>query len=285
MAIWPNPSAITRRKIRTVPLISILSSVYGPSATYLDETIASVRNLALPGGWELEWVVQEDGAEPSLADRLKSLEIVNYQANNAQLGIAITRNLALSRVSGSLVQALDHDDILLPRALTTLIPHFDDRRVQWTIGQADDLLPDGTREVHKSAIPFGLTPAGAMNQWAAEHDGNWPIQCAALMMRTTTLRALGGWTGIPYDDDVSMFAALSEITDGYYEEELTWLFRHHPLQLHRTPVVISRSAEGRRIALARAHAARASGLMLDPAKQKDTDVSDISLGPAVKQRG
>ena len=151
-----------------MPLISILSSVYGPSATYLDETIASVRNLALPDGWELEWVVQEDGAEPSLADRLKSLEIVNYQANNAQLGIAITRNLALSRVSGSLVQALDHDDILLPRALTTLIPHFDDRRVQWAIGQADDLLPDGTREVYKSAIPFGLTPAGAMNQWAAD---------------------------------------------------------------------------------------------------------------------
>ena len=124
-----------------------------------------------------------------------------------------------------------------------------------------------------------------MNQWAAEHDGNWPIQCAALMMRTTTLRALGGWTGIPYDDDVSMFAALSEITDGYYEEELTWLYRHHPLQLHRTPTVISRSAEGRRIALARAHAMRASGLMFDPAKQNDTDVPDISLGPPVKQRG
>ena len=44
-----------------MPLISILSSVYGPSATYLDETIASVQKLALPNGWELEWVVQEDG--------------------------------------------------------------------------------------------------------------------------------------------------------------------------------------------------------------------------------
>ena len=105
------------------------------------------------------------------------------------------------------------------------------------------------------------------------------------MIQTTTLLALGGWTGIPYDDDVSMFAALSEITDGYYEEELTWLYRHHPLQLHRTPAVISRSAEGRRIALARAHAVRVSGLMFDPAKQNDTDVPDISLGPPVKQRG
>ena len=268
-----------------MPLISILSSAYGPSATYLDETIASVQNLDVPTGWELEWVIQEDGAEPSLADRLKALDIVNYQANNAQLGIAITRNLALSRVSGSIVQSLDHDDILLPGALKTLILHFDDRRVQWAIGQADDLLPDGTREVYKSAIPFGLICSGTMNQWAVEHDGNWPIQCAALMMRTTTLRALGGWTGIPYDDDVSMFAALSEITDGYYEEELTWLYRHHPLQLHRTAASISRSAEGRRIALQRAHAAQASGLLFDPAKQADISPSGINLGPPVKQRG
>jgi glycosyltransferase involved in cell wall biosynthesis len=114
-----------------MPLISILSTVYGPSATYLDETIASVQGLTLPAGWEIEWIVQEDGAEPSLADRLKPIDIIDYQANNAQLGLALTRNLALSRVSGSLVQALDHDDILLPGALTTLIPRFGDARVQW----------------------------------------------------------------------------------------------------------------------------------------------------------
>lgn len=268
-----------------MPLISIVSTVYAPSAAYLDETIASVQDLILPAGWELEWIVQEDGAEPSLADRLKPIGIVDYQANNAQLGIAITRNLALSRASGSLVQALDHDDILLPGALTTLIPRFDDRRVQWAIGQADDLLPDGTHEVYKSAIPFGLTRAGAMNQWAVAHDGNWPIQCAALMMRTVTLRALGGWTGIPFDDDVSMFAALSEITDGYYDEALTWLYRHHPLQLHRTSTSEARSAEGRRIAIQRAHAMRASGIRFDPAIQADTEHPDVSLGPPVKQRG
>jgi glycosyltransferase involved in cell wall biosynthesis len=268
-----------------MPLISILSSAYAPSATYLDETIASVQKLALPDGWELEWIVQEDGAQPSLEPRLRPLDIVNYQANGEQFGLAITRNLALSRVSGSLVQALDHDDILLPEALTTLIPHFGDPRVQWAIGQADDLLEDGTREVYKSAIPFGLVPAGAMNQWAVTHDGNWPIQCASLMMRTTILRALGGWTGIPNDDDVSMFAALSEIADGYYDEKLTWLYRHHPRQAHRMPRSMSRSIEGRRIALQRAYAMRASGLLFDPAAQGEADIPSMRLGQPVKQRG
>jgi glycosyltransferase involved in cell wall biosynthesis len=268
-----------------MPLISIISSVYAPSATYLDETIASVQKLALPAGWELEWIIQEDGAQPSLGDRLQALGIVKYQANGGQFGLAITRNLALARASGSLVQSLDHDDILLADALSTLIPRFDDPRVQWAIGQADDLLPDGTRQVYESAIPFGLIPAGTMNHWAATHDGNWPIQCAALMIRTTPLRALGGWTGIPHDDDVSMFAALSEITDGYYDKALTWLYRHHPLQLSRTTHATSRSAEGRRIALQRAHAMRASGLHFDPAKQTHSHAPDVDLGEPVKQRG
>jgi hypothetical protein len=105
------------------------------------------------------------------------------------------------------------------------------------------------------------------------------------MIRTTPLRALGGWTGIPHDDDVSMFAALSEITDGYYDEKLTWLYRHHPLQLSRTPSAISRSIEGRRIALQRAYAMRASGLLFDPGRQTDNHAPDTDLGEPVKQRG
>jgi hypothetical protein len=40
--------------------------------------------------------------------------------------------------------------------------------------------------------------------WRARADG------AALMMRTQALRALGGWTGIPCDDEVATFAALSQ---------------------------------------------------------------------------
>jgi hypothetical protein len=74
-----------------------------------------------------------------------------------------------------------------------------------------------------------------VNAWAAEHGGNWPIHCAALMMRTASFRALGGWTGIQYDDELATFAGLSEITDGYYDGALTWLYRHHPQQTHRTP--------------------------------------------------
>jgi glycosyltransferase involved in cell wall biosynthesis len=65
-----------------------------------------------------------DGENPALSDQMTAIDIVKYQASNARLGISSTRNLALSRASGSLVQTLDHDDILLPNALEALIPRF-----------------------------------------------------------------------------------------------------------------------------------------------------------------
>jgi glycosyltransferase involved in cell wall biosynthesis len=268
-----------------MPLLSIITSAYAPRATFLAETIASIETLKLPGRWELEWIVQEDGAQPELADHFANVPVARYQANGAQRGIAATRNLALARASGSILQALDQDDILLPHSLQTLLPRFDDPAIHWAVGQADDLMPDGTRRPYPSAIPFGVLEAGYVNQWAADHDGNWPIHGAALTLRTAPWRALGGWTGIPYDDELATFAALSQIANGYHDQALTWLYRQHPDQTHRTTDAIETSAQGRLIALQRAAAVAEAGLRIeesngfgDPAKQR-------LLGPPVKQRG
>ncbi len=195
-----------------MPLISILTSEYAPTATYANETIASVAAQELPAGWKLEWVVQEDGVSPELRETYESISYVHYESNDAQLGLAATRNLALGRVSGDLIQCLDHDDVLLPGAVATLIEAFEEQPIHWAIGQADDLLPDGTRVPFESALPPGLVPAGAANDWAIDHGANWPIHSAGLMIRTSTLRAIGGWPGLPIDDDVTMFAGLSELT-------------------------------------------------------------------------
>lgn len=268
-----------------MPLISILTAAYSPTAIYLPETMASVAAQELPAGWELEWIVQEDGPESPVADTLSSLDIVHYRANGAKLGIAPTRNLALARVSGSIIQALDQDDILLPGSLATLISRFAEHPIHWAIGQADDLLPDGTRCAYPSQISFGVQAAGSINRWAAEHEGNWPIHCAALMMRASSVRALGGWTGIPYDDEVALFAGLSETTDGYYDQTFTWLYRHHALQTHRTDASRSRSEDTRRVALQRANAIRASGLRFDAdtTSNPDQTSTEVQVGMSIKE--
>jgi glycosyltransferase involved in cell wall biosynthesis len=270
-----------------MPLISILTAAHAPSARYLEATIAGVQDQVLPAGWELEWLIQEDGAEPRLADRLAGLSRVRYRANGGQLGVAATRNAALSRAAGDLVQLLDHDDVLLPGALATLISAFDTRSVHWAIGQADDLLPDGSRKEYQSALPYGLVPTGAVNAWALAHEGNWPIHCAGLMMRTASLHALGGWAGVPADDDTAMFAALSQITDGINDPAVTWLYRHHPDQAHRTATWRSRSTDGRRFALQRAAAIKVANLRFDldaPLNGSQADVAAVHVGPAAKEQ-
>lgn len=267
-----------------MPLLSVLSTVYAPSAPHLTETIASMAAQTLPDGWELEWVVQEDGEEPRSLDHFAGLPHVRYDANRQRLGPAVTRNLGISRVRGDLVRVLDHDDVLLPHALATLIPVFADPSIHWAVGQADDLLPDGTRMEYPSALPFGRVPAGAANDWAIAHDGNWPIHCAGLMMRTATLRAIGGYAGTPLDDDVSMFAALSEIVDGFNDETLTWLYRIHPAQLHKSAAWRSHGDAGRRIALQRIVALRRMPLRLDHSAASKSIPHRIRVGPLVPEK-
>jgi glycosyltransferase involved in cell wall biosynthesis len=268
----------------SMPLVSIVTAAYAPLADFLSDTIASVEAITLPAGWELEWIVQEDGDQPELADRFTSVEMARYLTNRRQMGISATRNLALSRASGVLIQALDQDDIVLPNLLITLIPRFVEYRIHWAIGQADDLMTDGQRRPYPSAIPFGLMKAGSVNQWATEHGGNWPIHGAALMMRAASWRALGGWTGIPYDDELATFAALSQMTDGYHDETLTWLYRYHPKQTHRSEAAQALSATGRRIALQRAATVEALGLEFPPEAGMgfEGQAQDVQVGPPVK---
>jgi glycosyltransferase involved in cell wall biosynthesis len=266
-----------------LPLISIVTAAHVPAAAYLAETIDSVRGLVAVPGWELEWVVQEDGARPGLADRFKGVDEVQYEANRAQFGIAATRNLALSRASGSLVRVLDADDVLLPNALTAVVPHFRDSRIHWAVGQADDLMPDGERRPWEPALPYGVLPAGQVNRWAQAHGGNWPIHCAGLTMRTGSVRALGGWAGLPADEDIVLFAALCEIADGYHDPAVTWLYRQHPGQVTRTGGWRAYSATGRTTALRRARAIRRLGMTFAGSAAVDAPDVEISVGPSVKE--
>jgi glycosyltransferase involved in cell wall biosynthesis len=268
-----------------MPTVSIITAVHARGAAFLDETTASVAAQQLPTGWHLEWLVQEDSSEPMLAERFQAVDFANYDAVGMQLGIAATRNLALARASGDVVQVLDADDLLLPGALARLVRAFDDPSIHWAVGQADDLMPDGSRVSWDSAMPYGVLKAGAINKWAEANGANWPIHCAGLMIRTTSLRALGGWVGLPHDEDVAMFAALSEVTDGQNVDQVTWLYRQHPGQVTREKSTRHVVTETRRYAMQRAVAARLAGLRLSDAAPLGAHRGAhlVDVGPSLKQ--
>ena len=163
-----------------MPLISVITPVYRANPIHLDATTRGVLGQCLPRGWAVEWIIQEDGPESSIKRAFPPRENLSYEANGEHLGVAASRNIALSRARGELIQVLDHDDVLLPHALATLVPHFANDSIHWAVGQADNLNEDGTRTSWESVLPFGPVEAGHANSVAIEPHGNWVIHCAGL---------------------------------------------------------------------------------------------------------
>jgi glycosyltransferase involved in cell wall biosynthesis len=209
-----------------MPLISVITAVFEPVTAYLREAAASVAAQRLPAGWDLEWLVQEDGETPVARDLVPE---ASYEANGARLGTATTRNLALSRARGELVAVLDHDDVLLPPGLATLIEAFRSHPgIGWAVGQADDLI-DGRRVPFALRYPCGLVPAGQIGK-LYEETGLCQVACAGLVMPADVVRAFGGSGALPRAQDVALLIAVSEMYDGYQEPAVTWLYRKHPGQ-------------------------------------------------------
>jgi glycosyltransferase involved in cell wall biosynthesis len=213
-----------------MPLLSVLTAAHAGRAELLAEAGKSLAGQELPPGWALEWVVQEDGETPELARVVKEFPFARHGANREQLGIATTRNIALSRIDGSLVHVLDSDDLLLPGALAVAVDavqrHPD---VHWVAAQADDLLPDGTRRSFALEWPAGPVAPGAFGAYVEER-GELPVHCAGVTVRPAIVRALGGWAANPRSEDAALFVAVAELTPGFVTPEVTWLHRLHAAQ-------------------------------------------------------
>lgn len=218
-----------------MPLISVLTPVHAERAEFLDEAGESLAGQDLPPGWELEWLIQEDGsasASPSaVAAVAQRFPFSRYQANGELLRVNIARNVALARAEGSLVHVLDCDDLLLPNALRTAIEAFDAHpRIHWVTGQAHDLLPDLSRVSFPAPLEPGLIEPGVLTQLILD-SGKPAAPCAGLTARTETVRAFGGWVATPRGGDLALVVALAETTAGFLPPEVTWLYRRHAGQI------------------------------------------------------
>jgi glycosyltransferase involved in cell wall biosynthesis len=216
-----------------MPLVSVLTAAVGEWAEFVAEAGESVAGQALPAGWELEWVVQEDGAAPSLAETVERWGFARYQANREQLGIAATRNVGLTRAGGSLVFMLDCDDLLLPGGLAAVVRPFTEHpEIHWVATQADNLEADGTRTSFEPLWEPGYRAAGAVNDYIVD-SGRVPFLPMGMGFRLATVRALGGWLATPNGEDSGLVAAITELAPGFYTPETVWLYRQHERQTSR----------------------------------------------------
>jgi glycosyltransferase involved in cell wall biosynthesis len=218
-----------------MPLLSLITAARGDRADLLAATGTTVAAQRLPPGWELEWLIQEDGANPALADTARHFPFARYQAHREQLGIAATRNLALTRASGDLIRVLDSDDLLLSNALSgpieRLTEHPDEH---WVAARPVYLNRDGRWLTYYLLLPAGPVRPGVIGEYVRLHR-RCPVHCAGLTMRTGTVRALGGWTANPRAEDIDLLVAVSELFPGHLEPEQSWVYRLHDGQTVHDP--------------------------------------------------
>jgi len=214
-----------------VPLISVLTPVFNPEPEHLSEAFKSLASQELPPGWELEWLVQEDGNTGVAREILPADKRISF-GTGRRGGVALTRNLALGRSRGQLVKNLDADDVLTPGALVRDIQALDVHPdVQWTTSRVLDLLPDGSTVGFDHDPAAGRLELGAVVEHWREHSYRLPVHPTTICIRRPLVVALGGWMGIPGSDDTGLLVAASVVSVGYFSGEVGLLYRKWPGQV------------------------------------------------------
>ena len=212
-------------------VISVVTPIHHPEPGHLKAAHESLRTQELPAGWELEWVLQEDG-KTGVAEKIIPADAWINFGEGRRNGVAITRNLALSRAGGSLVKNLDQDDMLTPGALARDIEVFEaDPDVQWTTSRVLDLLPDGSLVGFDDDPPAGRLEPGIVLDYWRSHDFRLPVHPTTMVFRKPLLVALGGWMAVPGSDDTGALIAASVISIGYFRAEVGLHYRKWPGQV------------------------------------------------------
>lgn len=212
-----------------MPLISVITPTQARNADWLYATGASVLGAALPGGWELEWLVQEDGDEPSLADRVDALADgdprVRFGALGVQAGSGATRNAALVRAVGDLIVGMDHDDVFASDGLAALVDALvRTPEAVWSCGRCDWLLPDGGHWAKDDVLPAGVVAPGAITRYLLE-TRDWPFPAAFTCYRRDLLLATGGWPAMARSEDAGLLLGISHHHAGVWVDRVVATYR------------------------------------------------------------
>lgn len=211
-------------------IISVVTPVYEGGEKYLNAAYGSLKaeRDSLPDGWDLQWLVQEDGIT---GRPLRSLPnepwISTGKARRG--GAAVARTMALPRATGELVRMLDADDLLTEGGLARDIAAMEAHpTLGWCISSGLDLLPDGTLEPGPYDPPEGLLTYRAL--LAAYDADHFPVLGTHLTVRTPLLLAVAGWPALPAWETLGIVLRCAAVSDGWMTAAPGGIYRKHPDQ-------------------------------------------------------
>ncbi|WP_218017650.1 glycosyltransferase family 2 protein [Nocardia caishijiensis] len=245
--------------------IAVLTAVHAGYARYLPD---AWRSLCAQTHADWTWYVQVDGGRsPELVSNLIGCGAagdprVSLAFNGTREGSAVTRNVALGRITVPLVQNLDADDELEPTALATLGAALAaEPTAGFAVGPARDLL--GSGELRSFPLNFrpGLLERGALlDAWVTNAQTyRLPVHPAGVLWRRDLLLAAGGWAALRGMEDTALLMSASAMAAGVVVDAPTLRYRKHHLQQSSKHSIFE--GGGEQISLIRA---RAAALLLGP---------------------
>lgn len=199
-------------------------------------------------GVSWRWVIALDGRTAPLPSSIVNDQRVTVVTTGAnRRGAAAARNLALTRVRTQWVTSVDDDDLLADDSLLLRVNAALSRLgLGWSCGRMVDLLPGGETTQRCSLLPTEdmahqqrLVPSGPVDPggpWRAwpESRAPFPLSPSALMVRTSLLRAVGGWPGTQQREDYGMAMAVTSVASGVMLDDIVCFYRQHPHQVTAT---------------------------------------------------
>jgi cellulose synthase/poly-beta-1,6-N-acetylglucosamine synthase-like glycosyltransferase len=209
------------------PEVSVITAVADRPEHRLPEIHAALAASA--ADWE--WLIQLDGEHgANLPPGVAADPRTRVERNRRQLGIAATRNRALSRAVAPLLLNVDSDDVPTSTALEQLSPAFEDPSVGLAFGDWVEWWPDRAPWTPAPRFePGRLEPATLSRIWAAER---WvPLHLAGAMWRTDAVLAAGGWSATVGGADIGLLLGVDAQWASVYVPVTTFTYHHHADQV------------------------------------------------------
>lgn len=212
-----------------MPDLSILTPIYNPEISFLEDSYRDILNQNI----DWEWIIYWDGlATVSLPENIVEDSRVRVFEGEERWGIAITRNRALMKSRGRLIHAHDYDDRLLPGAMeSSARVLLGNPSIAYTCGHWDDLvLREGKWEVEEypnSGIREGILPRGWKSSRKTKEGRAISPPPGSYTFRRLFLEAYGGWGALSTEEDTMIIGTIRERHEGYFLPGVLGLYRKH----------------------------------------------------------
>jgi glycosyltransferase involved in cell wall biosynthesis len=203
--------------IASSPLISILTPSYN-QGRYIEQNIRSVAEQKYA---RIEHIVIDGGSTDETVSVLKKYPHVKW-VSEPDRGQADALNKGLNRATGDLIGWVNSDDFYADNVFTQVAARFEDRRVQWSVG--DVLNYNG----ESGAARYVRSPTITYDSLIRNPDN---VRQQGAFFRASTLRSAGGWDPDLYMVmDLDLWLRLARVSPPQMVHEQIAYFRFHAAQ-------------------------------------------------------